>query len=67
MDGGRHLPSEPRPYSPECLERLSGKQLDGVDRAFVGSAMRRKGCLFTTFRRLARPRNGPCSEFPDSL
>jgi hypothetical protein len=31
------------PYSPECVERLSGKSLCGSDRVSFGDARRRKG------------------------
>src|SRR5215210_4848543 len=49
------------------LPRLSGKDLDGSDQAFLGNAKRRKVRYFTPLCSLVGPRNGPRSEFPDSL
>src|SRR5215217_8400296 len=54
-------------YSPKCVERLSGKSLCGSNGTFLGSAKRPKRCRFAPFCRLKGPRNGACSEFPDSL
>src|SRR5215204_4766439 len=53
--------------SPSFLERLSGKYLNGSDRAFLGRAERRKLCHFAPSCGLLGPRNGARSEFPDSL
>src|SRR5215217_1285980 len=47
--------------------RLSGKYLNGSDRAFLGSAERRKLRHFAPSCGLLGPRNGARSEFPDSL
>ena len=49
------------------VERPSGKYLDGLDRVFLGSAKDRKVRYFAPLGRLAGPRNGVYSEFPDSL
>jgi hypothetical protein len=50
------------------LERLSGKYLNGSDRAFLDSAERRKCAISPPrVRALLGPRNGARSEFPDSL
>jgi hypothetical protein len=40
------------------VERLSGKSLEGCNRAFFGSAKRPKWCPRAPFRRLVGPRNG---------
>jgi hypothetical protein len=56
-----------RNFQTVSLERLSGKYLDGSDQAFLGNATRRKVRYFTPLCSLAGPRNGPRSEFPDSL
>jgi hypothetical protein len=48
-------------------ERLSGKYLNGSDRAFLGSAEGRKLLHFAPSFGLLGPRNGARSEFPDSL
>src|SRR5829696_8084753 len=55
------------PYSPKCVERLSGKSLHGSNGTFLGSAKRPKRCSFAPFCRLKGSRSGARSEFPDSL
>src|SRR5215204_338908 len=55
-------------YSPNVVERLSGKWLCGSDRASFGDAKRRKRCSFAPFGSLVGPRNEALTEhFPDSL
>src|SRR5215204_6188201 len=60
----QNLPSE---FPRMGYTRLSGKYLNRSDRAFLGSAERRKLRHFAPSCGLLGPRNGARSEFPDSL